>query len=108
MGSFERMATATASTKRNPAVASGKRGEVTTNLASFAILPLMPVDPELRERMKLEGTYEALQTYADGSLDIKEGDILVVSGVEYHIRALGDWPWRGVQYKAIFVEQLKQ
>jgi hypothetical protein len=111
MGSFERMATVTASTKRPPAIVDGERGDPATNLASISILPLMPADPKsaVVERAGLgEAAMELLVTYADGALDIREGDTLVVSGVDYPIRAVGDWTWRSSQYKELYVEEIKQ
>ena len=90
---FGRFATVSASTKRPPAKASGKRGAPTENLASLTCTPLDPVDSEIRQRFGFTGPMELLQTFVQGGLDILEGDILVVSSTEYPIRALGEWTW---------------
>jgi len=57
----------TASTKRQPAISSGKRGTPVTKLTGVKCTPLDPVDPELRNRLELDTPHELLQTIADGS-----------------------------------------
>jgi hypothetical protein len=101
--SFDHFATVTASTKRPPAIAGGKRGTPAANLTSD------PVDSEIRERFGLNAPMELLQTFVEGGLDIKEGDLLVVSSVEYPIRAVGDWHWPpdDANYLHLILEQLK-
>lgn len=64
--SFSGLATVTASTKR-ASISSGKRGTPTQNLASVSILPLMPVDPEIRQRLALDTPHELAQTFAADS-----------------------------------------
>lgn len=64
---FKRMATVTASTKRSPALSSGVRGAMTTNLASVKCTPLDPVDPDLRSRLKLNTPHELLECFVDGT-----------------------------------------
>lgn len=73
-------------------------------------MALMPVDPELRERLGLSGAAELLQTFTQGGLDIIEGDYLVIGTTEYPVRSVGDWPWRpdGTDNRLhIVVEQVK-
>lgn len=107
--SFAAWATVTASTKRLPAVSGGKRGAAVTNLASLAIVPLMPVDAELRQRLGLASAHELLQTFVDGTgADVAEGDVLVVGGTEYPVRSVADWPGADIGFKHIVVEELKQ
>ena len=107
--SFSRLATVTASTKRPPAVSGGKRGSPVEHIASLKCTPLDPVDAELRERLGLKAPMEALQTFVQGGLDIREGDILVVGSTEYPIRAVADWTWPpdGADYQQLIVEELK-
>ena len=93
MSTFGLLATVTASTKRAPAISSGKRGAAETNLSSLKCMPLDPIDPEIRRTLTLNTPHELLQTAVEGGLDIKEGDILVVGSSEYPIRAVGDWAW---------------
>ncbi len=107
--SFTVMATVTASTKRHAAVtAGGLRVAATTSIASFKCTPLDPVDAELKQRLGLDTPHQLLQTYADAGLDIKVGDILVVSTVEYPIKACGKWGWRltDSSFVALVVEDL--
>ncbi len=61
-----RLMTVTASTKRQPAVVSGKRGAPVAHLADLTCTPLDPVDAELAKRMALDAPHEKLQTYVDG------------------------------------------
>lgn len=105
---FLRAATLTASTKRSPALSAGKRGTPSTWLASFRCTPLDPVDPETRQRLGLLTPHEVLESYADGGLDILEGDLLVVDEAEYPIRSVGEWAWRGSNYVHMIVEELKR
>jgi len=93
VSTFGLLATVTASTKRAPAISGGKRGPAATNLASLSCMPLDPIDPEIRQTLVLNTPNEILQTFVEGGLDIKEGDILVVGSNEYPIRAVGDWTW---------------
>ena len=73
---MRRLLTVTASTKRSPAIVSGKRGTPTTNLASLRCSPLDPVAPDLAQRMGLNTPHELLQTTVDG------GDVFYVLVVE--------------------------
>lgn len=110
--SFDRLASVTASTKRPPAMVDGKRGAPVVYIASLACTPLDPTGQgvgRLAERVILETPHEVLQTFVQGGLDIREGDVLVVSGTEYPIRAVEDWYWRpdGANYLRLYVEDLK-
>lgn len=112
--SFTRMATVSASTKRSPALdADGERGEPETEIEDLNCTPLDPAEDQrardlaLRLRQVLHGPFEMLQTFVDASLDITEGDVLVVSGTEYPIRGLDDWSWRGSRYLRLLLEQSK-
>jgi hypothetical protein len=109
MSSFSLLASVTASTKRPPAVASGKRGAAAEQVASLSIWPLAPVSPEIAHRLGLETAHELLQTFTTET-DVLEGDILTVSSVDYPIRAVADWNWRptGGKKLVLIVEQLKR
>jgi hypothetical protein len=101
------MATVTASTKRAPAISDGKRGEAVTNIASLKCFPLDPVDPEIRQRLGLNTPHEILQTFTQSNLDIKVGDVLVVSTREYPIKAVSDWSFGVGDYLHLILEDLK-
>lgn len=101
------MSVTTATTKRLPAVASGLIGAPVANVASMTCLPLDPVDPELRARLALDTPHELLQTFTDET-DILEGDILVLSGVEYPIKSVAEWTdFNGDTYLHLILEHLK-
>ena len=92
MNAFQRMAVIDASTKRAQ-IANGQRGEPVTHIAAMKCTPLDPVSSEQALRVGLESPYELLQTLTEET-DVREGDVLVVDGVDYPIRAVGDWLWR--------------
>lgn len=104
---FDRVANVTASTKRPPAVSSGKRGAPVAHLASLKCTPLDPVDAEIRQRVTVESPHELLQTFVDRAADILPGDLLVVMGKEYPIRSVADWGWGSSSYRHLVVEDLK-
>lgn len=107
--SFTRMATVYASTKRPPAISSGKRGVPVTHLTVVKCLPLATVNAELAERAGIRTPYEAKSTVVDGALDIGEGDVLVIEGVEYAIRAVEEYPWLNTStaFRRLVVEEVK-
>ena len=103
---FARMATIVAGTLRPPVITGGKRGTLTVHLVDIRVTPLDPVDPETRQRLALQTPQELLQSFADGDLDILEGDVLVVAGVEYPVRNAAEWRWRGSQFVHLILEVL--
>ncbi len=108
-GSFAKLATVTASTKRQGAVASGLAGDMTVGIASLKCLPLDPATPEVLASVGLKAFHELLQTMCEGGLDIIEGDLLVTGGVEYPVRAVAEWNWRPSASNTlqVFVEDIK-
>lgn len=111
MPSFTRQTTITASTLRNPATAGSKRGAPAPHLAELQITPLDPLGemaPELKQRISPQSTpHELHQTFTEAE-DIREGDVLVIAGKEYPIRAVDDWAWRRITYRRLIVEDLKR
>lgn len=90
-------ATVTASTKRPPTASGGKVGVPAMNLKSVAVVPLLPVGQDLIQEASLKNPREAKVTYAfadsDNVLpDIMEGDLLVVSGTEYLVNYVKEYP----------------
>lgn len=63
---MKRLTSVTASTKRAPAISSGKRGTPAVNLTGLACTPLDPVDAEIRQRLGTDTPHELLQTFVDG------------------------------------------
>lgn len=60
---FQTYTTVDATTKRSPAVSSGKRGAPVANLTGLKCTPLDPVDAETRRRLGLETPHELKQTF---------------------------------------------
>ena len=104
--SFTKLATVTASTKRNPDAVSGKVGAPEANLTSLAIWPLMPVNAEIVNLYRLDSPRESFVTYAQGSPDVLEGDVMTVSSTEYRVRSVGEWPCDEA-YLEIILERIK-
>ncbi len=78
-GSFGLLATATAHTKRKPAVAGNKRGEAVAHLADFACTPRLPINASVLAQMPFEAPYQLRQVFVDGGdnwlvLTVREGD----------------------------------
>lgn len=107
--SFQHMATDTATVKRPPALVSGKRAApVAVSGVSLAIFPLMPLDPQVRASIPLDTPHTLLQTFTEGSsINLQEGDLLVVDGVEYPIKRIASWPYDDETYFDIIVEDRK-
>jgi len=109
MSSFSKLASVTASTKRGGGVTDGLENAYAEEIASLKCLPLDPVDPNVSLGIEGLGWRELLQTAVEGGLDIVEGDLLVVGGTEYPIRAVADWNWppSGTDYMILYLEQAK-
>lgn len=89
--------TLTASTKRNEDLGSGRTGAAIENLTSLAVTPLWPVSAETRRVLELNSPREFKECFhvpvAGGALpDVVEGDILVLSGAEYPVHYVAEWP----------------
>ncbi len=109
MTSFAWMATVTASTKRSGGISSGLEAAYAEQIASLKCLPLDPVSAEVVQRIPSLSFMESLQTAVEGSLNIVEGDLLVVGGTEYPIRAIEDWLWPpdAKVYMILYLEEKK-
>lgn len=64
---LEALFTETYSTKRAPAISSGKRGAATTNLTGILGTPLMPVANELEARAGLPTAVQTLECFLQDS-----------------------------------------
>lgn len=89
---FIRLARVVANTKRAPALAGGQRGAAATNLVGLRCTPLDSVSAETARRFALETPHTLRQTFTT-TVGIEPGDILVVDGHEYPIRAVADNEW---------------
>lgn len=105
--SFARMANVACSTKRPPALSSGVRGGPVTYLSNLKCTPLDSVSAEIAMRPELQTPHTLRQTFIKSD-DIKPGDVLVVSGSEYPIKAVDPISWRGVTCSHLFLEVLQR
>ena len=88
--------TVTASTKRTADLGSGRSGNATENLASLLITPLWPLGRQTIQQFAINSPREFKECFHvpvdGGSLpDVREGDMLVVSSVEYPIDYVAEW-----------------
>jgi len=88
---FNYAATEKANVLRSPAMAAGKVGVPVLHLSNIPILPLMPVTPEILELYELSSPREKYVTYVQNSVDIQEGDVLVVDSLQFLVKAVGPW-----------------
>ena len=112
MSGFDRFLTETATTLRLPDMTSGVRGgAAAANLSSFDIMPLIPASADVQLRSGLDTPFTAWETYADGTQDILQGDILVTpatTGSQYIIRGVEPWPWdNGRTFLHLVLEKLR-
>jgi hypothetical protein len=63
---MRRLLKVTVSTKRSPAITSGKRGAPAVKLSGLRCTPIDPADPEVRQRLALNTPHELLQAFVDG------------------------------------------
>ena len=101
--------TIVASTKRNPAAVNGVIGPSVVNLTSVVLaFNPFPISPEQAMKYRL---LSPRVTYVIGvlgpSVDILEGDILTVSGVDYIVRSIGQWSEPPINYTKIYIEKQK-
>lgn len=109
----EAMATVSASTKRFPAAAGSRIGDPEAAIGRLLVTPFQSVRAELALEAQIRDPREAKVchcfTDACGDLyDVREGDILVVSDIEYTIRSAAEFnrPPHG-SYTRLIVEERK-
>lgn len=106
--SFQKMATASASTKRNPEISGGKIAGPVTNLTGLAIVPLAPLTGEFIEKYKIESPRRGYVTYLEGTPDILVGqDLLTVDSVDYEILGAGKFALGSLIYYELVVETVR-
>jgi len=88
---FRRLATETASTKRNAGTA-GAYTAAAANLSNLSIHELAPITAELALMYAIESPRATWVTYIeDDTTDIVNGDIMTVNSTDYRVRAVGKW-----------------
>lgn len=106
MSSFSKLVHLDASTKRNNTV-DDQAGDPEVYLTGLRCTPLDPIADSVLDEITLQTPYRAVQTYVQGdSLDIKKGDVLVVSNVDYPIRFVSPWEWRKTKFVRLVLEDL--
>lgn len=105
--SFDKLATITVSTKRPPAIAGGKRGSPVTYISSLACTPLVPVAPEVLNRMNLDTPFEGKETYVFSNADVVEGDFITYNSTDYRVVGVAEWPVAGETFLHVLLEEDK-
>ena len=105
--SFDGMATVTASTKRKATVSGGKRSGFTVPISTMKCLPIDPIDSQTRYTFGTEIAVESKQTFCRASLDIREGDYLVVGSTNYQIIGVAEWSWIDEDFKHLLMNEVK-
>lgn len=111
MTSFASMATESMTTQREPDYAGGKIGNPVDHLTTAVpCLPVMPLTIEVAASLNVENPFEVCETYVDGDIDVKEGDLATIAGQEYQVFSVGDWPWVGAteDFKHLILREIKK
>ena len=104
--SFDRLLTVICSTKRPPAIAAGKRGEVVVNLVDVPCTRFYPVTAEIALSAGLQAPHTVQQVYMSEDTDILNGDYLTVDDEDYPVKAAFLWPWiDGSSYMHVVVDK---
>lgn len=98
------MATKTANVKRST-MTGGIGAAPTTVLTGLACTPLDPVSAETQTRLKLDSPYKLRQTSFQSGYDIREGDVLTISGADYQVRYVENYDWKSDIYLRVVVEK---
>lgn len=81
----------------------------TTNLTGLLCTPKAPVSMETRESLGLKAPHVVYEVHLEGAPDIKKGDVLVISTVEYQIHDVSPWqmpPPENVNLLKLVIEDL--
>lgn len=107
--SFSYLTTATATTQREGAPASGIAGAMANSVVGFKCTPPTPLTPEVAKMVGIGAFAELLQTFVEGGLDIIPKDTFITGGITYYVRAVGEWYWepKDSNNLAIVLEEVK-
>ena len=104
--SFTKLATVTASTKRSPAVSSGKIGTRTTQVASLMCTPIDPISSAqagFEDEPVLDAHVQLFQTYCESTVDILQGDQLTANSVDYTVKSVSNWTYAGSTFLQVIL-----
>jgi len=112
--SIDAFCTIQSSTKRNSDLGNGIRGGAVTYLTSLMITPLYPLSGQTVRMLNLSGaqlreTKECFHLPGAGSAlpDVREGDRLVLDGVEYPVSYVAEWQDADLPSLHIVVGEIK-
>lgn len=106
--SFDRLATETVDIKRAAAVVSGKRAETPSTVYSgVKCTKLFPVDAETLRRLQLNSPYVVFEMMTMGTYVIENGDLAVIGGTSYKVKAVEPWTFRSEYAIRLIVEEDK-
>ena len=105
--SWAKMAVATASTMRTPALSGGKRGDPVEYLTGLLITPIEPIDDEVRASVPMDLPAKTLECFVDGTADVVEGDRLRSDDVFYGVIGVQKYTWRGDVFRRLLLEEVK-
>lgn len=107
MPAINKLLTKGCSTQRAPAADAGLHvGAPATYLTGLRCMPLDPNTPDSMREVATDVPYRALYTLVDGPHDIREGDRLVVDGIEYPILTVQRFDWRSGEYRLLRLEDV--
>lgn len=87
--SFAFTATIEVDTKRALSLASGHE----PYLYGLPCTRFAPLDAQTKQRLIVNTPNVTWQTFFQGALDIKKGDLLVKDNIEYPVLYVEAWPW---------------
>lgn len=105
--SLSHLATATATTKRNPAAVGNKVGDPVAHLSAFDIIPPVPNPADNDPVLRLQSVRQTWLSYTEGAPDIRKGDELTTGGVAYRVKDFHPWPIL-IEWSEIVLEKVLQ
>jgi hypothetical protein len=105
--SLASLLTETASTKR-PRMSGGSR-TAQAHLSGLKCKTPHAADPirrnQLMQELKLETLYKLWETFVDGVQDLEAGDLFVLNGKEYLVRAAAPWTMGPEPFTQVTMEE---
>lgn len=77
--------------KRVPVPVAGKAQDAQAHIGDLRCTPLLPVTAEAAIRAGIESPAGRAAVYLDGDVDVRAGDVLVVSEKDYPIVSVGKY-----------------
>lgn len=99
MSSLTKLLSTTAVVKRYTAVGGVRTGSTETLIAALPITPLTSIDYNTAQRVStthrpmLQSPYKFKMVLFEGDRDIKQGDFMVIDGINLAVRHIEQWPY---------------